>query len=115
MWATTWLEEANTLIGPAIGLPTLPVIRFPSADLEACPDGSRRWRRDGAWKWPAVAAFAEGRPLAWLDDDHDDPQFSQARAVFDHDRRDSPTLLCDVDPRSGLTSAHLDAIRTWGC
>lgn len=32
-WATTWLHDANRFIGPAIGLPELPVIEFPAADL----------------------------------------------------------------------------------
>jgi hypothetical protein len=113
VWATTWLEEANTLIAPAIGLPSLPVIRYPPDDLESDGTGSHRWRLDGAWKWPSVAAYAAGRPLAWLDDEHTDPLFTRARAAFDHVRRTSPTLLCHVDPSTGLQPAHLDEIRTW--
>ncbi|MFI5593469.1 HAD domain-containing protein [Amycolatopsis sp. NPDC051758] len=112
VWATTWLEEANTLIGPAIGLPDLPVIHYPPADLERDGDG-HRWRTGGAWKWPTVAAYAAGRPLAWLDDDHADPRFAEARAAFEHERRSSPTLLCHVDPSTGLQTGHLDEIRTW--
>jgi hypothetical protein len=113
VWATTWLHEANTCIGPVIGLPELPVIEFPSADLERDGAGRHGWRRDGGWKWPAVAQYAAGRPLAWLDDEHDDKGFRAARATFDRDRAESPTLLCQVDPHSGLLPGHLEEIRAW--
>jgi HAD domain in Swiss Army Knife RNA repair proteins len=108
-WATTWLHEANTRIGPAIGLPELPVIEFPDADL----DDQHGWRGDGAWKWPAVARFAAGRPLAWLDDEHGTERFRRARSAFDRARAGAPTLLCHVDPRQGLRPEHLAAVRTW--
>lgn len=112
VWATTWQHEANTLIGPAIGLDPLPVIEFPPADLE--PVGmAYRWRRDGGWKWPAVAAFAGEQPLAWLDDEFNDTTFAAARATFDHERQGCPTLLCQVDPRGGLRTGHADRIRAW--
>jgi hypothetical protein len=113
VWATTWLDEANTFIGPSVGLPELPVIHYPPADLQCEGDGGHRWRRDGAWKWSGVAAYAAGRPLAWLDDDHGYPHFARARGAFEHERRNCPTLLCHVDPRSGLQTAHLDEIRSW--
>ncbi|WP_156051330.1 hypothetical protein [Allokutzneria albata] len=45
VWATTWEDEANTRIGPEIGLPPLPVITFPDRDPVT------GWRRDGRWKW----------------------------------------------------------------
>jgi hypothetical protein len=43
VWATTWQDEANPLISPAVGLPPLPII--------------------------TVGSFAQGLPLAWLDRD----------------------------------------------
>ncbi|NUT46333.1 MAG: hypothetical protein HOV94_03285 [Saccharothrix sp.] len=113
VWATTWSHEANTLIAPAVGLPELPVIDFPDADLERDEAGHARWSRDGGWKWSAVVRYAAGRPLAWLDDEHDDTGARAAGATFDRDRADSPTLLCHVDPYRGLQPAHLDRIRAW--
>jgi len=109
VWATTWTHEANTRIAPAIGLPELPVIEFPAIDL----DPLHGWLGTGGWKWPAVADYAAGRPVAWLDDEHDDTAFRPARAAFDRARAGTPTLLCHVDPRHGLLADHLDAIRTW--
>lgn len=109
-WCTTWRHEANTRIGPAIGLPPLPVIEFPSADLDV---GGGGWLWTGSWKWSAVARYAAGRPVAWIDDDFADGQFASARAAFESTRVGTPTLLCHCDPRTGLLPAHLDQVRTW--
>lgn len=113
VWATTWLHEANTRIGPAIGLPELPVIEFPLGDLEPDGAGGQRWRANGNWKWSAVAHYAAGKPMAWLDDDLHDAGYGHARAAFDRARATTPTLLCQVDPRTGMTTTHLDQVRQW--
>lgn len=108
VWATTWTHLANALVAPAIGLPPLPVIEFPETDF----DRDAGWLPDGNWKWRAVAAFAGGRPLAWLDDEHDQGHHD-VRAWFDREREGVPTNLCHVDPRRGLRTEHLDDIRSW--
>lgn len=112
-WATTWLHDANRYVGPAIGLPPIPVIEFPLADLAPDESGWTSWTTTGGWKWPAVAAYAAGRPLAWLDDDHGLPDFARARADFDRARQGSPTFLCHVDPRKGLLPEHLRQVADW--
>ncbi len=112
-WATTWLHDANTYVGPAIGLPPIPVVEFPEADLAPDESGWTSWTPTGGWKWPAVAAYAAGRPLAWLDDDHDLPGFANARAEFDRVRQGVPTFLCHVDPRKGLLPDHLRQVADW--
>ncbi|MEU4766409.1 HAD domain-containing protein [Actinosynnema sp. NPDC023794] len=106
VWATTWMQLANTLVAPAIGLPALPVIEFAEFDHDA------GWSPGGSWKWRAVADFAGGRPLAWLDDEHD-VGYDEARAWFDRQRAGVPTNLCHVDPRRGLRPEHLDDVRAW--
>ncbi|HEY3751719.1 MAG TPA: HAD domain-containing protein [Pseudonocardiaceae bacterium] len=113
VWATAWEHAANKRIAPAIGLDPLPVIEFPAPDITRDERGRLRWRLDGGWKWPGVTAYAAGRPLAWLDDEHDDADYALARAAFDRDRAEAPTLLCHVDPRYGLLTSHLDRIRNW--
>jgi hypothetical protein len=113
VWATMWRHDANTYVGPAIGLPEIPVIDFPPEDLAADPAGWSRWSESGGWKWPAVAAYAAGRPLAWLDDEHDTAGFPAARAEFDRARAGLPTLLCPVDPRKGLLPEHLRQVADW--
>lgn len=113
VWATAWEHDANERVGPAIGLGRLPVIEFPSCDASHDPDGRLRWRADGGWKWPAVAAYADGRPLAWLDDEHRSVEYSAARSAFHRDRAGCPTLLCHVDPRRGLLAGHVAEVRDW--
>jgi hypothetical protein len=113
VWATAWQHAANARVAPAIGVDRLPVIEFGHTDVEYDDRGYLTWRLDGGWKWPAVVAYAQGRPLAWLDDEHNDPDFAVARAAFHRDRAGSPTLLCHVDPAVGLQPRHLDEIRTW--
>ncbi|SDM63216.1 hypothetical protein [Allokutzneria albata] len=107
VWATTWEDEANTRIGPEIGLPPLPVITFPDRDPVT------GWRRDGRWKWAAVAEYTAGRPLAWFDDEFERRGAGAARAGFERDRDGAGTLLCHVDPREGLLPQHFDAVRRW--
>ncbi|MEO6084204.1 MAG: HAD domain-containing protein [Umezawaea sp.] len=107
VWATTWEHEANEHIGPSIGLPPLPVVEFPDRDPV------HGWSPDSGWKWRAVLAYAAGRPLAWLDDEHDDPFHGGWREEFDRERDGIPTLLCHVDPRHGLGPEHLERVATW--
>lgn len=95
-WATTWEDRANTTVGPALGLPPLPVV------------GVRAYEGVGDWKFGAVGRFARGRPLAWLDDDFD--LFPTARGRFLERRRDTPTALIAVDPATGLTAEHFAAV-----
>jgi hypothetical protein len=113
VWATAWEHSANRRVAPAIGLDDLPVIEFPATDVERDSRGRLTWRTGGGWKWPAVCAYAAGRPLAWLDDEHDHVDYAAARSTFHRDRVGCQTLLCHVDPRRGLSSDHLDQIRNW--
>lgn len=96
-WATTWEHDANTMIGPRIGLPELPVIEWSFSGVH--------------WKFDGVLAFAAGRPLAWLDDDF--ARFDTEQAWFLRERGDAPTLLHHVAPNVGLMGEDLDAVAKW--
>jgi hypothetical protein len=102
-WATTWQHRANVWFGPAIGLPELPVVEFagPHADTKC------------TWKYPAVARFAYGRALAWLDDDFG--LFPEARDAF-LARRNADGLateLVRIDPKAGLAGEDLANVERW--
>jgi hypothetical protein len=103
VWATTWAQRANVLVGPVIGLPELPVIEFAGPHSDGLP----------SWKFPAVARYGYGRPLAWLDDDFS--LFPEARAAFLAKRNADglATELVSVDPRVGMTGEDLAAVERW--
>lgn len=99
-WATTWEHHANEWIAPRIGLPELPVV----------PMGPTRGSEAGEMvKTPYVAAFAEGRPFVWFDDQlrQEDEEYLRERQGLDR------FLLVPVDPICGLTGAHLAMARDW--
>lgn len=102
VWATTWEHDANRMIGPVIGLPELPVIEF----------GQHPGTIEG-WKYPAVAAYAAGRPLLWFDDDFRARRLQEAQAAFLEARKGVPTLLHHVDPRIGLNVLDLNVAERW--
>jgi hypothetical protein len=58
-----------------------------------------------------VARYADGRPPAWFDDDFD--AYPSARDSFLDGRRGLPTELIGVNPRTGLTDEHFEALRAW--
>jgi hypothetical protein len=97
VWCTTWLDQANTLIGPLIGLPELPVISWD-------PGASN-------WKYDAVLRYANDRPLAWFDDDFG--TYPTLRDQFIDRRRPRPTLLRYVDPKIGLSFDDIVVVRNW--
>ena len=66
-----------------------------------------RWRNRRHWKLDAIDAHAGDRPLAWIDDAHDDSCRAWASS------RAAPTLLVTTDPASGLTGAHVEALEHW--
>ena len=95
VWATAWGADANRLLAPLLQLPDLPVIRFPPVPFHP---------RD---KLPAVARFAAGRPLTWIDDAL--PPEAHTWAA----RRRTPTLLIGIDPAEGLTRPVIEQALHW--
>jgi len=96
VWVTTWADEANSLIGPKIGLPSLPVV---------APVWIGLYRQS---KCGPVREFVKGRPFAWLDDNFE-------REAYDWVRRRDPagkfTLLLRPDSAVGLTGEQVQALR----
>jgi hypothetical protein len=63
------------------------------------------------WKFDAVADYAAGRPLAWLDDDL--RLYPKHRTWFEEQRGDTPTLLHTVACKQGLVGGDLAAVAAW--
>jgi hypothetical protein len=98
-WCTGWEEKANDYLPLALGLAgPLPYVLF--------DDGTRPTRAH--WKLGAIDRHVDpDRPLAWIDDAHDDGCRTWATA------RSGPTLLVTTDPAVGLTEAEVDRLLAW--
>lgn len=66
VWATAWLEDANTEIAPRLGLPELPVVTWP--EPTAAQEREDQWF-GLCWKTRTLVSWAAGRPFAWIDDE----------------------------------------------
>jgi hypothetical protein len=96
VWCSGWEEKANDSLLADLGLPDpLPFLTF--SVNERAPH----------WKLPAIVDYAGGRPLAWVDDAHDDASRAWASA------REAPTLLVETNPATGLTAAHVVTLEGW--
>ncbi|WP_329490069.1 hypothetical protein OG618_26670 [Kitasatospora sp. NBC_01246] len=100
VWATTWMDEANTFIGPLLGLPVLPYIHWPELHQQD-PDGLH-------WKTRNLVAWAAGRPFVWVDDELG-PQDAEWIAAH----HPAPALTLHVDPEIGLGESDFTALREW--
>ncbi|MFI2423378.1 hypothetical protein ACH5A7_04620 [Streptomyces sp. NPDC018955] len=101
VWATTWLEEANEVVAPRIGLPRLPVVRWPDTGAEEGPRGLH-------WKTRPLVEWAGGRPFIWVDD-----EIGAMDRLWVAAGHPGPSLLHRVDPAKGLEDADFHALARW--
>ncbi|MDE3720521.1 hypothetical protein PWG71_03910 [Nocardiopsis sp. N85] len=99
VWATTWEHDANTMIGPVLGLPELPVVELPHWSTAA--EGL-------CFKTTTLVEYADGRPFAWVDDMITDRDVDLVRR-----RHPGAALLHRVDPRPGLLDADFRRLEEW--
>ncbi|MEU1585432.1 HAD domain-containing protein [Micromonospora sp. NPDC005710] len=98
VWATTWMSDANDVLAPLLGLPTLPVVNWPDADEVSV----LHWKTRGLVEW------AQGRPFVWVDD-----EISHADQQWVSTHHPSPARLHQVDPHRGLTEHDFTVIESW--
>lgn len=97
-WCTGWEERAGEHLPRLLDLP----VGWPHVALPHERDPAAHWKLAG------IDAFADpARPLAWIDDAHDDACRAWAAA------RPAPTLLVGTDPHVGLTAEHARTLRAW--
>lgn len=94
-WATGWGHNANRLLAPFLGLPELPVVRFPPIPFQAHE------------KVPAIDRFTGARPAVWIDDALTPEAYAWAGD------RTAPTLLIAADPAEGLVRPMIDDALRW--
>jgi hypothetical protein len=98
-WCSGWEEKANEYLPHALDLPgPFPHLTFAGASADV----------GGHWKLAAIDRYAGAvRPLAWIDDGHDDRCAAWAAA------RPGPALLVSTDPATGLTEQHVLQLLEW--
>lgn len=101
MWATAWMDDANAVIAPILGLPQLPVVDLPAAPEEDATGVLH-------WKTRALVEAAAGRPFVWLDDEISDLDRTWVSA---HHR--GRALLHRVDPTTGVTDIDFVVLDDW--
>ena len=99
VWCTGWEEKANEYLPHALELPgPFPHLSFAGAAPTLA----------GHWKLAAIDSYSgPDRPLAWIDDAHDERCVAWAAA------RRAPTLLVGTDPATGLTDEHVVQLLKW--
>lgn len=104
VWATTWMDDANEIVAPRIGLPQLAVVIWPEpADTDGYDE------RNGLhWKTRALVDWAAGRPFAWVDDEITDTDRAWVSA-----HHPGHALLHRVDARLGLTDPDYADLENW--
>ncbi|MFJ8361665.1 HAD domain-containing protein [Streptomyces sp. NPDC093984] len=101
VWASTWMDDANEAVAPHIGLPPLPVVKWP----DACADDSPRGLH---WKTRHLVEWADRRPFIWIDD-----EISSMDRLWVAAQHPGPSLLHRVDPTKGLVDADFSALAGW--
>jgi hypothetical protein len=101
VWATSWMEEANEVVAPVLGLPRLPVLDQLEPSAEDRYFGLH-------WKTRAMVAWAAGREFIWIDD-----EITAADREWVGDRHPGPALLLSVDPARGITDRDFDMVEAW--
>jgi hypothetical protein len=99
VWCTGWEEKANEYLPRVLELPApLPYLSF----------DRNPGRSNGHWKLDAIDDYAgSDRPLAWIDDAHDEACAAWAAA------RPGPTLLMATAPDVGIAGPHVDQLLAW--
>jgi hypothetical protein len=98
-WCTGWEEKANDHLPFALELP---------GPLSCLAFGATAKIPAAHWKLAAIDAWAgPARPVAWIDDAHDDSCDAWARA------RPGPNLLVATDPAVGIAAEHVERLLAW--
>ncbi|MCT9084372.1 HAD domain-containing protein [Streptomyces fulvoviolaceus] len=108
VWATTWMDDANTCLAPWLGLPPLPRVDWPDEDEDEDEDDAAGGSAGLHWKTRPLVARAAGRPFVWVDDEITDVDRTWVAAQ--HPGR---ALLHRVDHRYGLTDADFAVLEGW--
>ncbi|MFJ2263983.1 HAD domain-containing protein [Streptomyces sp. NPDC087844] len=109
VWASTWLDDANEVVAPRIGLPVLPVVRWPDASADASSSmAADEGPRGLHWKTRRLVEWAGRRPFIWVDD-----EIGAMDRLWVDARHREPSLLHRVDPGRGLVDDDFAVLTDW--
>jgi len=101
IWATTWMDDANEVISPLLGLPRLCVIKPLDDEDEQGANGLQ-------WKTTPIVRAAAGRDFVWIDD-----VIGPTDRLWIEFEHPGAALLHKVNPAIGLTAPGLAEIADW--
>jgi len=101
VWATSWMDEANEIISPRLGLPMLPIVPWTDGD-----EGAVIGRLHG--KTRDLVSWAAGRAFVWVDD-----EITEADRTWVSGHHPGDALLHGVDGGLGLNDADFAIIERW--
>ncbi len=101
MWATAWMDSANEVMAPLLGLPELPV-----ADLPEAPEVDEVGVLN--WKTQALVRAAAGRPFIRVDD-----SITELDQAWVSNAPSRHALLHRVDSTIGLIDTDCAVIDDW--
>jgi HAD domain in Swiss Army Knife RNA repair proteins len=103
VWCTGWEDRADEHLPHLLGIPRgWHHLTFPRERVGGTVSAVH-------WKLSAIDAYAgPDRPVAWIDDAHDDTCHAWA------EQRSGPTLLVATDPAVGITDEHVETLLSWG-
>ncbi|MFG2023645.1 HAD domain-containing protein [Streptomyces sp. NPDC048825] len=101
VWASTWMDDANEAVAPRIGLPQLPVVRWPEVLTDVGPRGLH-------WKTRHIVAWAGRRSFIWVDD-----EIGAMDRLWVSAQHEGQSLLHRVDPGEALTDHDFAELARW--
>jgi hypothetical protein len=100
VWCTGWEDRAPEHLPHLLGLDLPPFPHLTFAGSAAAP--GRHWKLDAI-----DAHTGRERPVAWIDDGHDDRTREWAAG------RPGPTLLVRTEPGIGITGDQVEELEAW--
>jgi hypothetical protein len=111
VWATMWNADANVWIGPHLGLPELPFIRFGDSETVIIARNDQE-SRNLHYKTGRIAFKMNkhhyGRPFLWIDD-----EVTKADETFLRDVCGVNVKCYYVNPKIGLNMDDFEKIEEW--
>ncbi|HEY3505776.1 MAG TPA: HAD domain-containing protein [Actinocatenispora sp.] len=104
VWATSWMDDANDCVAPWLGLPRLPVVRWPEHFELTARDA---WH-GLSWKTRTLLDRAADRPFVWVDD-----EITEADRAWIAAHHRPGALPHRVVAADGLTNSAYSAIERW--